>query len=166
MTRTRLNSRQNTIMLNLILQRREGLGDSLALLGLLSVLLSRDGLVHIINGASLEWLKSPPSVCNSSVGIHRMIQSEGSTATYKNDGPPVPSRVVTERVLVRIVRRGCIARRNCNSQPLYHFIILQNGPSGHSSCLGSAPPKALSRPKHARRTGREALTGLGIVLHD
>lgn len=38
--------------------------------------------------------------------------------------------------------------------------------TGHSSCLGSAPPKALSRPKHARRTGQEALTGLGIVLHD
>lgn len=41
-------------MLNLILQRREGLGDGFALLGLLSILLGRDGLVHIINGAGLK----------------------------------------------------------------------------------------------------------------
>lgn len=149
-TRARLNSRQNTVMLNLILQRREGLGDGFALLGLLSILLGRDGLVHIINSASLEWLKSSSSACSPSLSIHKIIQSEElTTITYKDDGPPVPSRIVTERVLVRIVRRGCIARRKCNSQPLYQFIILKNGPSGQDT-------RHVSDQRHQKRFQTEA----------
>ena len=41
-------------MLNLILELRELLGDGLALLSLLGVLFGRDGLVDIVNGASLK----------------------------------------------------------------------------------------------------------------
>lgn len=40
-------------MLNLILQRRKALGNCLALFGLRSIFLSRNGLVHVINGAGL-----------------------------------------------------------------------------------------------------------------
>ena len=47
-------SRQGSVVLNLVLQRSQALGKSLALSGLLAVGLGRHGLVDIINGTSLR----------------------------------------------------------------------------------------------------------------
>jgi hypothetical protein len=50
------NSRQRSVVLHLVLQRGKALNDSLALLGLLAILFSRDGLMHIIDGSGLEQI--------------------------------------------------------------------------------------------------------------
>lgn len=46
-------SRHDSVVLNLVLQSSQALDYRLALLGLLSILLSRDSLVDIVNGTSL-----------------------------------------------------------------------------------------------------------------
>lgn len=48
------NSRQGSIMLNLVLQSSQVLNDSLAFSGLVAVGLGRHGLVYIVDGTGLR----------------------------------------------------------------------------------------------------------------
>jgi hypothetical protein len=104
------NSRQHPVVLNLIFQRRQLLCDGLAFLGLFTILLGRDSLVHIIDSTSLAVRCVSTSSCfarkdDFSITCRVAVLQRES---YHDYGPSVASGIVRERVLVRRVRRGCI----------------------------------------------------------